>query len=171
MKVDGSCHCGQITFEAEIDPDGARICHCTDCQTLTGSAYRINVQTPAASFVLRSGTPKIYIKLAESGNKRAHAFCANCGTPIYATEPDEPRGLQHPCRYLEAARRVIANPANLVSLRAALGRRHSRPPAHRATVNATSVRKYSLEVSDTVDCLTVVSKIQRASDRHRAARE
>jgi hypothetical protein len=91
MKVEGSCHCGQITFEAEIDPDAVRICHCTDCQTLTGSAYRVNVQTPAASFVLRSGTPKSYIKTAESGNKRAHAFCPNCGTPIYATDPHEPR--------------------------------------------------------------------------------
>jgi hypothetical protein len=68
-----------------------RICHCTDCQTLTGAAYRVNVQVPAGSFVLKSGTPKIYIKTAESGNKRAHAFCPNCGTPIYATDPHEPR--------------------------------------------------------------------------------
>ena len=89
MKVDGSCHCGQITFEAKIDPGAVRICHCTDCQTLTGSAYRLNVQTPAESFVLLSGTPKIYIKTAESGNKRAHAFCRNCGTPIYAAAPHD----------------------------------------------------------------------------------
>jgi len=91
MKVDGSCHCGEITFEAEIDPGAVRVCHCTDCQVLTGSAYRVNVQTSASSFVLRSGTPKIYIKTAESGNKRAHAFCSNCGSPIYATDPYEPR--------------------------------------------------------------------------------
>jgi len=91
MKVEGSCHCGQITFEAEIDPNAVRICHCTDCQTLTGSAFRVNVQAPAASFVLRLGTPRVYIKTAESGNRRAHAFYANCGTPIYATDPHEPR--------------------------------------------------------------------------------
>jgi hypothetical protein len=30
---------------------------------------------------------KIYIKTAESGNKRAHAFCPECGTPIYAAVP------------------------------------------------------------------------------------
>jgi hypothetical protein len=91
MKVEGQCHCGQITFEAEIDPQTVGICHCTDCQTLTGSAYRVTVHAPAATFVLRSGTPRIYIKLAESGNKRAHGFCATCGTPIYATDPHEPR--------------------------------------------------------------------------------
>jgi hypothetical protein len=91
MKVEGSCHCGDITFEAQIDPSAVRICHCTDCQTLTGSAYRITVQTPQGGFFLRSGTPKTYIKTAENGNKRAHAFCPNCGTPIYSTDLHEPR--------------------------------------------------------------------------------
>jgi hypothetical protein len=91
MKVEGQCHCGQITFEAELDPDSVGICHCTDCQTLSGSAYRITVQVPAANFVLRSGTPKIYIKIAESGKERAHGFCPNCGTPIYATDPHQAR--------------------------------------------------------------------------------
>jgi hypothetical protein len=38
MKIDGRCHCGEITFEAEVDPDALNICHCTDCQTLSGSA-------------------------------------------------------------------------------------------------------------------------------------
>jgi hypothetical protein len=89
MKVEGQCHCGQIRFEAEIDPDTVRICHCTDCQTLSGSAYRVNVQTPAATFRLLSGHPTIYIKTAESGNRRAHAFCGNCGTPIYAAAPQD----------------------------------------------------------------------------------
>ena len=91
MKVEGHCHCGQITFEAQINPDSIGICHCTDCQTLSGSAYRVTVQAPAAEFVLRTGTPKIYVKIAESGNKRAHGFCPNCGTPIYATDPHQPR--------------------------------------------------------------------------------
>jgi hypothetical protein len=91
MEVEGQCHCGQITFAAEINPDTVGICHCTDCQTLTGSAYRVTVQAPAATFVLRSGTPKTYIKVAASGKKRAHGFCDNCGTPIYATDVHEPR--------------------------------------------------------------------------------
>jgi hypothetical protein len=84
MKVEGQCHCGQISFEGEIDPNAVRLCHCTDCQTLSGSAYRVNVQAPAATFRLLSGQPKVYIKTAESGSKRAQAFCPNCGTSIYS---------------------------------------------------------------------------------------
>jgi hypothetical protein len=91
MKIDGHCHCGEITFEAEVDPDALNICHCTDCQTLSGSAFRTNIPAPAEHFVLLSGTPKTYVKTAESGNKRLHAFCGNCGTPIYACAPDNPK--------------------------------------------------------------------------------
>jgi hypothetical protein len=34
---------------------------------------------------------KSYVKTAESGNKRLHAFCGNCGTPIYACAVDNPQ--------------------------------------------------------------------------------
>ena len=88
MKVTGHCHCGQITYEAEVDASQVRICHCTDCQMLTGTAFRTNVPTVAGTFVIKSGKPKTYIKTAESGNKRAHAFCPDCGTPIYAAAPE-----------------------------------------------------------------------------------
>ena len=40
MQIDGQCHCGSITFEAEVDPEEVSGCHCTDCQTLTGSPMR-----------------------------------------------------------------------------------------------------------------------------------
>ena len=84
MHVDGQCHCGKIAFEAEIEPDAVGICHCSDCQTLAGSAYRVVVPAPAATFKLLRGEPRIYVKTADSGNKRAHAFCPDCGSPIYA---------------------------------------------------------------------------------------
>ena len=47
-------------FEAEVDPNTSSICHCTDCQTLTGSAFRVNIPAPAEHFLLR-GTPKTYV--------------------------------------------------------------------------------------------------------------
>jgi hypothetical protein len=32
MQLTGGCHCGHITYEAEVDPETVRVCHCTDCQ-------------------------------------------------------------------------------------------------------------------------------------------
>ena len=31
-----------------------------------------------------SGTPRRYVKVAQSGNRRAQAFCEDCGTPTRA---------------------------------------------------------------------------------------
>src|SRR6476620_5995899 len=81
MKVSGRCHCGAITYEAIVDPQRVAICHCADCQRLTGSAYRVSVPAVPDSFSLMTGSPAVYVKRAESGAKRAQAFCPVCGSP------------------------------------------------------------------------------------------
>ena len=126
MKIDGHSHCGEITFEAEVDPNGLNICHCTDCQTLSGSAFRINIPAPAEHFVLLGGTPRTYVKTAESGNKRLHAFCGNCGTPIYAYAVDNPPELWLARRYHHPARGFLAAAARLAAFGTALGGRARR---------------------------------------------
>ena len=89
MKVTGSCHCGFITIEGEADPEKVQICHCTDCQTGTGSAFRVSVPVPGTTFRM-SGTPTSYLKTtADSGKPRVQAFCPRCGSPIYSTTPGE----------------------------------------------------------------------------------
>ena len=85
MRVDGACHCGAITVEGEIEPAQVVICHCTDCQTGTGSAFRVSVPISGKTFSV-TGKPATYLKTtADSGNRRVHAFCPTCGTPIYST--------------------------------------------------------------------------------------
>jgi len=91
MRIDGACHCGYITYEATIDPEHVGICHCTDCQTLSGSAFRTYVLAPRDGFRLLTGQPKSYVKTGASGAKRAQAFCPECGTPIYSAAPDDPQ--------------------------------------------------------------------------------
>lgn len=88
MKVTGHCHCGKIAYEAEVDPEAVRICHCLDCQTLTGSAFRISVPAPPEAFRLVRGEPRIYIKVADSGSRRGHAFCGDCGAPVFRLPTD-----------------------------------------------------------------------------------
>ena len=87
MQIDGACHCGLISFTAEVDPARVMICHCSDCQVLSGSPFRAVVAAPMDAFVLR-GQPKSYVKVAESGNRRAQMFCSECATPLFATAPE-----------------------------------------------------------------------------------
>ena len=88
MEVTGSCHCGAVQFEARIDPNRVGICHCTDCQTFSGSAFRTSVLVPGEDFRLIKGNPSTYEKTAESGNRRQLVFCGCCGTHVYGTTAD-----------------------------------------------------------------------------------
>ena len=89
MKVDGACACGAIRIEAEADPENTNMCHCTDCQTATGTAFRVSVRVQGAMLKI-TGKPAIYVKTtAESGNPRVQAFCASCGSPLYSTTVGE----------------------------------------------------------------------------------
>jgi len=87
MHIDGACHCGLITFTAEIDPARVMVCHCADCQVMSGSPFRIAVAAPIDAVAIH-GQPKRYIKVAESGNLRAQLFCPECGTPLFAMAPE-----------------------------------------------------------------------------------
>lgn len=91
MKIDGGCHCGNIAYQAEIDPVTVTICHCADCQTLSGSAFRVVVPANKEGFKLLTGEPKVYVKTGESGRKRVQAFCRDCGTPIYSAAEIDPQ--------------------------------------------------------------------------------
>jgi hypothetical protein len=89
MKISGNCHCGKLTYEAVIDPQTVTMCHCADCQTLSGAPLRASVPVKPENFMLK-GEPKIYIKVADSGSRRAQAFCGDCGSALYSTQADTP---------------------------------------------------------------------------------
>lgn len=85
MRIDGTCACGTIKVEGEADPEKTQVCHCTDCQSGSGTAFRVSIPVPGATFKM-TGQPTFYVKTtAESGNPRVQAFCPKCGSPIYST--------------------------------------------------------------------------------------
>ncbi len=89
MKIDGGCSCGAIKIEGEADPEKVQICHCTDCQTSTGTAFRVSIPVPGTTFKM-TGQPNYYLKTtADSGKPRLQAFCGSCASPIYSTTPGE----------------------------------------------------------------------------------
>src|SRR5215468_3210423 len=93
MRVHGACHCGAIAWEGEVDPTRVTICHCGDCQRLSGAAMRASVPVKAEDFILLRGDPVRYVKTAESGNRRLQAFCGRCGTPLYAADAENPKSF------------------------------------------------------------------------------
>jgi hypothetical protein len=88
MHIQGSCHCGAIHYEAEVDPEAVVLCHCADCQQFAGAPYRAMVRPFPGTLVLQ-GAPTHYLKTADSGRQRVQGFCGTCGTHLYACDPGE----------------------------------------------------------------------------------
>ena len=89
MQIDGTCLCGEITWEATIDPALVGVCHCTDCQILSGSAFQFAARVAREDFRLLSGHLKAFVKIAENGNPRAMSLCGTCSTVIHGGNTDD----------------------------------------------------------------------------------
>ncbi len=92
MNITGQCHCGAIRFTAIANPEKVFACHCADCQIISGGPFRAVLPVPAEQVELQ-GSPKRYVKVAASGNRRVQAFCGDCGTQLFATEADDAKIL------------------------------------------------------------------------------
>ncbi|NKC01546.1 MAG: aldehyde-activating protein [Pseudomonadales bacterium] len=87
-KVSGGCLCGEIRFETTSEPALQVLCHCTDCQTVSGaSAYSAYV-VPTNALTILQGNPTSYEVRADSGRTNRRRFCPNCGSRVWA-ELDE----------------------------------------------------------------------------------
>ena len=85
IHVNGSCHCGQVEIEAVVRKSEVRVCHCTDCQKMSGAPMRAIAVAPAEKIKI-IGNPREYTKIGDSGNRRIQAFCSECGTQLFATD-------------------------------------------------------------------------------------
>ncbi len=83
----GSCHCGKVQFEAELDLSKGISCNCSMCQR-KGSILAF---VPEGQFHLLSGADNL---TDYQFNKKAihHTFCSTCGVTAFATGSDPGSG-------------------------------------------------------------------------------
>lgn len=85
VSITGGCHCRAVRYEAEVDPRQVVICHCTDCQSLTGTAFRTTVGAARHAVRVTAGQARVYAKRGDSGRTRFMHFCGDCGSPLFTT--------------------------------------------------------------------------------------
>ena len=112
--VEGSCLCGSVKFNLDIDPNTAnnevcklkspqasirllkiqtKVCHCRPCRKITGGFSSLNLTIPADAFKLTNGTLKtVKSTHVDEGFEFSLTFCPECGSPIYAV-PAGPRDI------------------------------------------------------------------------------
>lgn len=76
----GGCHCGKVTYEAELSLDGSIECNCSHCQ-IKGLILKF---IPASQFKQISGADNL---ATYHFNKHVinHSFCRSCGVESFAT--------------------------------------------------------------------------------------
>ncbi|KAL1956385.1 hypothetical protein VTO42DRAFT_7368 [Malbranchea cinnamomea] len=88
--VSGSCLCRNLSYHISEDTSlKPAICHCLDCQKLSGSTYSTNLLVPFSSFDVH-GTPKTYRRKGDSGKDVTLNFCDNCGHTLFVTAETMP---------------------------------------------------------------------------------
>ena len=80
----GRCLCGAVRFACEGEPQAMGVCHCRDCQYVSGGEPAAVVIFPRAAFRLTQGETRAYAVKGDSGGEVARNFCPTCGTPIFS---------------------------------------------------------------------------------------
>jgi hypothetical protein len=91
MAFKGHCLCGAVHYEASADPVAFMLCHCRDCQYISGGEPAAVAVVPKASFKLTKGTVKGFTVKGDSGSQVIRQFCPECGTPMFSALEGNPQ--------------------------------------------------------------------------------
>jgi len=84
LPLTGGCVCGAIRYEIAETPIDVYVCHCTDCQRITSSAFSIGVVVPDHAF-RASGKAARSVPggIAASGRVKSRWVCPDCGVWLF----------------------------------------------------------------------------------------
>lgn len=83
----GGCLCGAVRFEVTEPLLTAGYCHCTRCQTRTGTAASAQAQVVPGSLRIVQGEDVIRAYVPEQGFEKL--FCAGCGSALWSRDPHD----------------------------------------------------------------------------------
>jgi hypothetical protein len=76
------CCCGSLRAEVAGEPTLSGVCHCTECQRRTGSAFGVGTYFPKEAVRLE-GPSRAYQRGSDSGRKIESHFCPECGSTVF----------------------------------------------------------------------------------------
>ncbi|MCP4472946.1 MAG: GFA family protein [Gammaproteobacteria bacterium] len=93
QAADGGCQCGKIRYRLTAEPGILYVCHCSDCQKQSASAFGMSLRMRPRDIEFVEGLEAMqsWDTHGEDGRiKRCH-FCPNCGTRVMhgSDDPDE----------------------------------------------------------------------------------
>lgn len=81
LPLTGGCQCGACRYEIRGWPLTFYICHCTECQAQSASAFGESLQVAVDDLTL-SGPTATTTRQTASGTTMEGTFCTSCGTRL-----------------------------------------------------------------------------------------
>ena len=82
-EFSGHCLCGSISYRVTAAPAMQGVCHCTDCQRQTGTAFSIVIGVPRDALTIEGETLSSYTTVGDVHQTPTERnFCSACGSPI-----------------------------------------------------------------------------------------
>ncbi len=85
----GSCECKSIQYKFTGEPLTCYACHCTDCQTSSGSAFGLSMIINKSDIEIIKGKIAITIINVNDTKVQKH-HCPQCGTPFWFSADEYP---------------------------------------------------------------------------------
>jgi hypothetical protein len=81
LPLTGGCQCGKVRYAITAAPYVFYLCHCTECQRHTSSAFGESLRIESSALTV-DGSMRIVRRMSESGHQREGHFCPECGVRI-----------------------------------------------------------------------------------------
>lgn len=81
-KINGSCLCGEVSYEFSGPVKVFQYCHCSRCQKFTGSAHASNIIIEPSQFKWTRGEESVGRFELPDAKHFATSFCKKCGSSL-----------------------------------------------------------------------------------------
>lgn len=82
--LEGGCACGAVRYRLNSAPMFVHCCHCTSCQTETGSAFVINALIESDRVETLAGAAEAVMTPSESGRGQQVWRCPSCRVALWS---------------------------------------------------------------------------------------
>ena len=60
LPLTGGCQCGSVRYQITANPFAVYVCHCTECQRQSGSAFALSLAVAREALVVVEGAPAVW---------------------------------------------------------------------------------------------------------------
>ncbi len=93
IAVTGRCSCGRVRFVLREEPISFYLCHCTDCQAASGSAFGQSMHIRREAIDAVEGPVREHTIEGPEGRRSRATHCANCLTMLWVGQIEIPQVL------------------------------------------------------------------------------